>query len=81
MNADMARQRIRQRLDENRLPRGDVFELGHGLGIGQLCDGCGETLTWQQRMTVRICRDDWRTMRLHDECFQIWDVERLADRE
>lgn len=33
-------------------------------------------------MTVRICAEGWRTIRLHDERFQIWDHERpLAERD
>jgi hypothetical protein len=24
-----------------------------------------------------LCTDDWSAIRLHDECFQIWDAERL----
>jgi hypothetical protein len=78
MDADVARRVIRQRLEEGRLPHGQMMELGYGQGIGQLCDGCGESITWHQRMTVRICRADWRTVRLHGDCFEIWDAERQA---
>ena len=30
-------------------------------------------------MTVRIDGQDWREMRFHEECFEIWDDERLKD--
>jgi hypothetical protein len=54
------------------------MELGYGQDIGQPCDGCGESITWHQRMTVRICRDDWRAVRLQGDCFEIWNAERQA---
>jgi hypothetical protein len=28
---------------------------------------------------VRITTNDWRTLRLHEDCFQIWDEERNKD--
>jgi hypothetical protein len=77
MDAEVRRQVIRYRIQDGRLPRNPTIELGHGQGIGQDCDGCGETIATDQRMTVRICADDWRTIRLHDGCFPIWDAERL----
>ena len=30
-------------------------------------------------MTVRIDVQDWRELHLHQECFEIWDDERLKD--
>jgi len=32
-----------------------------------------------QTMTVKLDAEDWSEMRFHDECFQIWDDERLKD--
>jgi hypothetical protein len=78
MNDVVIRMLIRQRLHDGRLPRDRVIELGYGSGIGQQCDGCGATIERDQRMTVRISADDWRTLRLHEDCFQIWDAERAA---
>ncbi len=77
METDLLHLVIRHRIEEGRLPRGHLIELGHGHGIGQICDGCGDAVAWNQRMTVRICRDDWRTVRLHEGCFQIWEAERI----
>jgi len=49
---------------------------------GSKCDACGGPIEPYLRMIVRICVEDWRTIRLHDECFQIWDDERsLAERD
>jgi hypothetical protein len=76
MDAGVRRQLIKQRIQQGSLPRDHLIELGHGLGVGLACDGCGETIASDERMTVRIATSDWGTMRLHDECFQIWDIER-----
>src|SRR5262245_37737720 len=57
-------------MHDGRLPRHRVIELGYGSGIGQVCDACGAFIEPDQRMTVRICTEDWRTIRLHDDCFR-----------
>jgi hypothetical protein len=79
MDATLLRDLIRQRIHDGRLPRTLLIELGHGHGIGTACDGCGSIIVWNQRMTVRMNADDWRTIRLHHDCFQIWDIERAVD--
>jgi hypothetical protein len=76
MDPMVLRDLIRQRIHDGRLPRVELIELGQGYGIGQACDGCGSIVAWNQRMTVRMSRADWRTIRLHDDCFQVWDAER-----
>jgi hypothetical protein len=68
MDVDVVRHLIRRRLEDGRLTRNPTIELGYGQGIGQDCDGCGETIATDQKMTARICADDWRTLRLHDRC-------------
>jgi len=78
MSDDVIRMLIRQRIRDGRLPRNRVVELGYGSGIGQQCDACGTAIEPDQLMTVRICADDWRTILLHADCFQIWDAERSA---
>lgn len=75
------RQVIRERIKDGRLPRGPLTELGFGHGVGQFCDGCGEAITRNQRTTLRVSTGGWKTFRLHDECFQIWDAERSLDRD
>jgi hypothetical protein len=76
MDANLRHQLIRHRIREGILPRDHLIELGHGPGFGHACAGCGEIIETNHKMTVRMCSDDWGTIRLHDECFQIWDVER-----
>ena len=79
MDETLLRDLIRQRLNDGRLPRTLLIELGHGHGIGKTCDGCGSTIAWSERMTVRISADDWRTLRLHEDCFEVWDTEKHTD--
>ena len=79
MDETLLRDLIRQRLNDGRLPRTLLIELGHGHGIGKTCDGCGSTIAWSERMTVRISVDDWRTLRLHEDCFEVWDTEKHTD--
>ena len=76
MDPTLLRELIRQRIQDGRLPRTPLIELGHGQGIGQACDACGSIIAQNQRMTVRMSADDWRTLRLHDDCFQMWDIEK-----
>ena len=82
MSDEVIRQLIRQRINDGRLPRHRLIEVFYGSGVGQECDACSGLIEQDQRMTVRICSEDWRTIRLHDDCFQIWDVERsLVERD
>jgi hypothetical protein len=76
MEPTLLREVIRQRIHAGRLPRTHLIELGHGQGIGQACDACGSRIAKNQRMTVRMSAEDWRTLRFHDECFQIGDTQR-----
>ena len=75
MIADVARQRIRHRIERGTLPRDRTIEMWHGPGFGQTCDGCGLTISTADRMSL-VCADDWKLIRLHDHCFNLWDEER-----
>jgi hypothetical protein len=76
IDADGARQLIRQRIQTGHLPRGGrTIEVWRGPGFEQTCDGCGRTITHAHTMRL-ICADDWRAVRLHDDCFLLWEDER-----
>jgi hypothetical protein len=77
MTPDVARQLIRERIEEGSLPRDRTIELWHAPGFGQTCDGCGFAITTTDWMCL-ICADDWRAIRLHEECFVLWQDERLT---
>jgi len=81
MDSEVTRQLIRLRLGDGRLPHDRAVELTSGPGSWQVCDGCGAAITTHQTMTLRLDAEDWSEIRLHDECFQIWDEERLKDQQ
>ena len=65
---------IRQRLRAGYLPHEHTIELWHGPGFGQSCDGCGALIAHADGMCL-MCAEDWRTIRLHDDCFLLWEEE------
>ena len=65
---------IRKRLQAGQLPREHTIELWHGPGFGQICDGCGAPIQHVDGMCL-MCGEDWRAIRLHDECFFLWEEE------
>jgi hypothetical protein len=77
MAPDAVRQLIRCGIEDGRLPRDRTIELWRGPGFDHTCDGCGTTITHADKMSL-ICADDWRALRFHGECFQVWDSERLV---
>jgi hypothetical protein len=77
MTLDVARQLIRDRIEKGSLPRDRTIELWHALGFGKTCDGCGLAITTTDWMCL-ICADDWSSIRLHEECFVLWQDERLT---
>jgi hypothetical protein len=79
MDSQVTRQLIRLRLQDGRLPHDCAVELSFVPDSGQVCDGCGAAITTQQTMTLRLDTEDRSEMRFHDECFHIWDDERLKD--
>ena len=77
MDAEVARQVIQRRLQVGRLPHGRVLALPVCRGGGEMCDGCGEPMTRNQKMLWGIAVRDWVSIQFHADCFQIWEVERL----
>jgi hypothetical protein len=73
----LMRRLIKLRLEDGRLPRGPVAEALDGPGNGQPCDACGAILAKDQKAVCGIVVEDWRSIRLHIDCFQVWDVERV----
>jgi hypothetical protein len=73
----LIRQLIQRRLWDGRLPHGHSVELSCGPGTRRTCNGCGTPILPRETMTVTITVEDWREMPFHQECFEIWDQERL----
>ncbi len=67
---------IQLRLEDGRLPRGGIADVLDSLGDGQPCDACGAIITTAEKAVMGLILDDWRPIRLHVDCFRIWNVER-----
>src|SRR5262245_10491177 len=78
MDREFARLLIRHRLMERRLPRGHAVELSETVGEGGRCDGCSEAIGPTQTAVWAIVSVNWMSVRLHAECFDLWDTERCS---
>jgi hypothetical protein len=75
MAIDLVRHVIRRRIQAGSLPCHRTIELWQAFGFGQICDACGVAITSSDWMYL-ICGDHWRAIRLHEECFVIWQDEK-----
>jgi hypothetical protein len=78
MDEDLARQLIRQKLREGRLPRSRAVNIWAAPGAGQACDGCGMPIAPNEQIVWGIATRDGMSIQFHEDCYQIWDGERLA---
>ena len=78
MAEDFVRQLIHKKLHEGRLPRTRAVDIWVAPGEGQLCDGCGAPISGNQQIVWGIATRDWTSIQFHEDCFQIWDAERLV---
>jgi len=77
MEPILARWLIQMRLEDGRLPHGQATNLIEGPGDGQSwCNGCTMLLTKAEQVVTWLVPDQWRQVRLHVDCFLIWDAER-----
>jgi len=66
---------IRRKLAQDRLPYDrEATPVGHP-GRGGRCDGCERPLRWTQ-MVMEIPRGDGPPVRLHADCFLLWEAIR-----
>jgi len=63
---------IRRKLAQKRLPHDREATTVGQPGRGGRCDGCDRPLRWTQ-LVMEIPRDDWPPVRLHADCFLLWD--------
>ena len=70
---------IELRLEDGRLPRGPVADVVEAaLADPHACDGCGVLIVKHEKAVSMIVVEDWRTLRLHRECYATWDALRSA---
>jgi hypothetical protein len=75
MDQPLLRLLIQERLADGRLPRTPIPRVWGGLGHGETCDGCGETVTKAQTVMENLDATGCG-LQLHVACFYVWDVER-----
>ncbi len=69
--------RIREKLQDGRLPRDSSLRARGSPGDGAICDACGAIITADQvMMEVGPFTGEKRSLCLHADCFQLWNVER-----
>jgi hypothetical protein len=71
---------IRAKLQEGRLPRDSTSPTTFGRpGDGRKCDACEESITPRSlMMEVYLLTDDTTPVRLHGDCYIVWNDERRA---
>jgi hypothetical protein len=70
---------IRQRLSRRILPRDSPARMWAGPGTDQPCDGCDRAIGSNE--TEHEVEVSGRAIRLHRECFLIWEAERRVDED
>ena len=66
---------IREKLHEGRLPRGPAVYISVAPSAGEVCIGCNQPI---DSVAWKIATRDSATVRAFDEeCFHLWDAERL----
>jgi hypothetical protein len=66
---------IREKLHEGRLPQGAAVYIAVAPSAGEICTGCDQPIG---SVAWKIATRDSATVRAFDEeCFHLWDVERL----
>ena len=78
MDEDLVRQLVRRKLQDGRLSRSRAVDIRATPGDGQACDGCGEPIARKQQIVWAIATRDWTSIQFHDDCFLIWEAERLV---
>ena len=77
MEPPLLRLLIQEKLADGRLPRAPFPSIKGRQGDGEICDGCGETVTGAQTlMEVLDARECG--VRVHIVCYYVWIVERQA---
>jgi len=75
MDQPTLRLMIHDKLADGRLPHNHIPRMWGGPGNGEICDGCGETVTKTQVVMEGLSGKD-RDVQLHVACFYVWDATR-----
>ena len=80
MNIDALRAIVRRRLRDGSLPMNNIPRVWGGPGNGETCDVCASVVTKAEFVMDVISATDGRGVRLHVECFSVWESERAQAR-
>jgi hypothetical protein len=74
----LRRSLIRTKLQDGRLPVGNILRFWGGPGNGETCDACEDIITKDQMVMEgdSLTVGGGRPLQVHTECFRIWDAER-----
>ena len=75
MDQPTLRLMIHDKLADGRLPHNHIPRMWGGPGNGEICDGCGETVTKTQVVMEGLSGKD-RDVQFHVTCFHVWDATR-----
>jgi hypothetical protein len=78
VDSNLVREVIRRKIADGSLPKGRAVDHWDVPGTGYTCDGCGEPMMRNQNTHWGVVVQDWMSIQLHADCFQIWEAERLA---
>lgn len=79
MDLGAIRQKIRDKLENGRLPLERAARVFGRSPVGEACDGCDMTIETGQLAMDGLARTPGRrAMRLHLRCFEIWTQERSS---
>ena len=67
---------IRGKLQSGILPGDDCTKVFGGVGNGEICDACSETIAKNQLVLADALHHYPKTLQFHARCFYIWDSER-----
>jgi hypothetical protein len=82
MDQEIARLIIQLRLEDGRLPRRYLAGIRDSASDGQQrCDGCGGIIAKGENAVTGTAIAEWRNIRLHVDCFRIWQAERFGYQE
>ena len=59
-------------------PKAGALGIRETFGDGRPCDACDEPIDRKQKAALVMVPLEWMSVRLHADCYKVWDVERLA---
>jgi hypothetical protein len=82
MDQDLVQELVRRKLKDGRLPQGRAIrirETGRLSSVGRQCDACDARIGPNQKavLVVMVSREGLSVF-FHDDCYKVWNAERLA---